>query len=280
MTILVTGARGNVGSRVLHRLYAAGHSLRASGRTPSELDVPDGVAKVRLDLNDPSTFPAAFEGVTEVLLYAEPDGVEELMKAAKKAGVRHIVLLSSNTADLPDPENDPLGHHHIVVEKALVASGISYTLLRPGAFCSNAIGWSYLIEQGVIDQVFPDAHTVPIHEDDIADVAVVALTEQTLVNEVVDLCGPESLTFRRQLAIIAEVTGRDIEVRELTRAQGEEQMSAWVEAPILASLLAQWEAADGRPLDAGATAERITGKPARTFRQWVEENAALFGAAA
>jgi uncharacterized protein YbjT (DUF2867 family) len=280
MTILVTGARGNVGRRVLHRLYAAGHSLRASGRTPSELDVPDGVAKVRLDLNDPSTFPAAFEGVTEVLLYAEPDGVEELMKAAKKAGVRHIVLLSSNTADLPDPENDPLGHHHIVVEKALVASGISYTLLRPGAFCSNAIGWSYLIQQGVIDQVFPDAHTVPIHEDDIADVAVVALTEQTLVNEVVDLCGPESLTFRRQLAIIAEVTGRDIEVRELTRAQGEEQMSAWVEAPILASLLAQWEAADGKPLDAGATAERITGKPARTFRQWVEENAALFGAAA
>lgn len=280
MTILVTGARGNVGRRVLHRLYAAGHSLRASGRTPSELDVPDGVAKVRLDLNDPSTFPAAFEGVTEVLLYAEPDGVEELMKAAKKAGVRHIVLLSSNTADLPDPENDPLGHHHIVVEKALVASGISYTLLRPGAFCSNAIGWSYLIEQGVIDQVFPDAHTVPIHEDDIADVAVVALTEQTLVNEVVDLCGPESLTFRRQLAIIAEVTGRDIKVRELTRAQGEEQMSAWVEAPILASLLAQWEAADGKPLDAGATAERITGKPARTFRQWVEENAALFGAAA
>ncbi|SEQ65488.1 Uncharacterized conserved protein YbjT, contains NAD(P)-binding and DUF2867 domains [Lentzea xinjiangensis] len=280
MTILVTGARGNVGRRVLHRLYAAGHSLRASGRTPSELDVPDGVETVRLDLNDPGTFAAAFDGVTSVLLYAEPDGAEELMKAAKEAGVRHIVLLSSNTADLPDPENDPLGHHHIVVEEALVASGISYTLLRPGAFCSNALGWSYLIQQGAIDQVFPEAHTVPIHEDDIADVAVIALTEQKLVDEVVDLCGPESLTFRQQLAVIADVTGRDIEVRELTREQGEEQMSAWVEAPILASLLAQWEASNGKPLDASATAERITGKPARTFRQWVEENAAVFAPAA
>lgn len=273
MTILVTGARGNVGRRVLQRLYAAGHSLRASGRNPAELDVPDGVETVALDLNDQETFVAALAGVSKVLLYAEPDGIAKFLDEAEKAGVEKIVLLSSSTVEGPGSENDPLAHHHKIVEDAVVASGLTYTILRPGAFMSNAFGWSYSLQAGdTIDQVFPEAQVAPVHEDDIADVAVVALTETSLENQTVLLTGPESLTFRQELEIIGEVLGRDLVINELTRDQGEAQMSNFVPPPILASLLAQWEAAVGVVADTSATAERITGKPGRTFRQWVEEH--------
>jgi uncharacterized protein YbjT (DUF2867 family) len=275
MTILVTGARGNVGRRVLQRLYAAGHSLRASGRNPAELDVPEGVETIALDLNDPETFVAALAGVSKVLLYAEPDGIEKFLDEAEKAGVERIVVLSSNTVDGPGAENDPLAHHHKVVEDAVIASGLNYTILRPGAFMGNAFGWSYSLQAGdTIDQVFPEAQVAPVHEDDIADVAVVALTEKALQDEIVNLTGPESLTFRQELEIIGEVLGRKLVINELTREQGEAQMSNFVPPPILASLLAQWEAAVGVVADTSATAERITGKPGRTFRQWVEEHAA------
>lgn len=276
MTILVTGARGNVGRRVLQRLYAAGHSLRASGRNPAELDVPDGVETVALDLNDQETFVAALAGVSKVLLYAEPDGIAKFLDEAEKAGVEKIVLLSSSTVEGPGSENDPLAHHHKIVEDAVVASGLTYTILRPGAFMSNAFGWSYSLQAGdTIDQVFPEAQVAPVHEDDIADVAVVALTETSLENQTVLLTGPESLTFRQELEIIGEVLGRDLVINELTREQGEAQMSNFVPPPILASLLAQWEAAVGVVADTSATAERITGKPGRTFRQWVEEHGAF-----
>ncbi|MGZ3147658.1 NAD(P)H-binding protein [Lentzea chajnantorensis] len=276
MTILVTGARGNVGRRVLQRLYAAGHSLRASGRNPAELDVPEGVETVTLDLTDQETFVAALAGVSKVLLYAEPDGITQFLDEAEKAGVERVVLLSSNTVGLPGADEDPLAHHHKVVEEAVVASGLTYTILRPGAFMSNAFGWSYALQAGdTIDQVFPEAQVAPVHEDDIADVAVVALTEKKLEDEVVDLTGPESLTFRRELEIVGEVLGRELVVNGLTREEGEAQMSAFVPPPVLTSLLNQWEAAVGVPAETGATAERITGKPARTFRQWVEEHASF-----
>ncbi|WP_439664248.1 NAD(P)H-binding protein [Lentzea sp. HUAS TT2] len=276
MTILVTGARGNVGRRVLQRLYAAGHSLRASGRNPAELDVPDGVETVALDLNDPQTFVAALAGVSKVLLYAEPDGIVKFLDEAEKAGVEQIVLLSSNTVGLPGADQDPLAHHHLLVEEAVVSSGLSYTILRPGAFMSNAFGWSYSLQAGdTIDQVFPEAQVAPVHEDDIADVAVIALTEKKIQDEIVDLTGPESLTFRQELEIVGEVLGRKLVINGLTREEGEAQMSNFVPPPVLTSLLNQWEAAVGVVADTSATAERITGKPARTFRQWVEEHASF-----
>lgn len=276
MTILVTGARGNVGRRVLQRLYAAGHSLRASGRNPAELDVPEGVETVALDLNDPETFVAALAGVSKVLLYAEPDGIVKFLDEAEKAGVEQVVLLSSNTVGLPGADQDPLAHHHLLVEEAVVASGLNYTILRPGAFMSNAFGWSYSLQAGdTIDQVFPEAQVAPVHEDDIADVAVVALTEKKLQDEIVDLTGPESLTFRQELEIVGDVLGRKLVINGLTREEGEAQMSNFVPPPVLTSLLNQWEAAVGVVADTSATAERITGKPARTFRQWVEEHASF-----
>ncbi|MFF2509104.1 SDR family oxidoreductase [Streptomyces sp. NPDC058067] len=278
MTILVTGARGNVGRRVLDRLHAAGHTLRASSRTPEELSVPAGVDAVRLDLNRPATFDAALSGVDKAFLYAESEGAKELFAAAARAGVRQIVLLSSSTVSGPHAGTDALAVAHAAVESALEASGVPRTVLRPGAFASNAFGWSHAVRAGEPVRIpFPDAHTAPIHEDDIADVAVAVLDGDAYLGRTLDLTGPRSLTFREQLGILAGVLGRDIPVHELTRDQAVEEMGQFVPPPILASLLDQWAEAVGRPATVLA-AERVTGRPARTFEQWAREHLGAFTA--
>jgi uncharacterized protein YbjT (DUF2867 family) len=107
-TVLVTGARGAVGSGVLAGLRAAGLDVRAAGRDPGRLDVPDDVARIRLDLADPSSFGPALEGVRAVFCYVTGD-LGAFGAAAAAAGVEHAVLLSSESVLIePDPA-DTLG---------------------------------------------------------------------------------------------------------------------------------------------------------------------------
>ncbi|BAU84015.1 hypothetical protein SLA_3101 [Streptomyces laurentii] len=277
MTILVTGARGNVGRRVLARLHAAGRPVRASSRTPGELDAPAGVDVVPLDLNRPETFDAALDGVDQAFLYAEPDGAKELFAAAARAGVRHAVLLSSSTVGGPGAATDPLGQFHAAVEESLAASALSATVLRPGAFAGNAYGWSAAIRGGQpVRLPYARAHTVPVHEDDIADVAVAALGDPAVAGRILTLSGPESLSFTEQIGVLADLLGREIPVHELTREEAVEEMGRFMPPLVLASLLGHWAAAVDRPARIEDTVERITGRPARTFRQWAEEHLGAF----
>ncbi|GLH95713.1 NAD(P)H-binding protein [Phytohabitans aurantiacus] len=272
MTTLITGARGNVGGGVLRRLHAAGHALRASSREPGRLDVPEGIETVLLDLAEPDTFESALRGITQVFLYAEPEGVDEFVGAAEAAGVKHIVLLSSSAALSPTALEDPLGRHHILVERALLASSISTTLLRPDAFAGNAFGWLDAIRSGgPVEQAYPDANVAPVHEDDIADVAAAALTEDWLVGHAITLTGPRSISLREQITIVAGRLGRDIAIHELTRAEAEEKMARYMPAEFVASLLDFWAGAVAGPAPI-SDAEWVTCKPARTFEQWVEEH--------
>ncbi|MFJ9694853.1 SDR family oxidoreductase [Kitasatospora sp. NPDC101183] len=281
MTILVTGARGQVGRRVLSRLQADGEEkVRASSRDASTLTVPEGVEAVSLDLTRPASFERAFDGVDKVFLYAEAEGSAELVRAAERAGVTHLVLLSSSTVLGPDPEADPLALHHLTVERAVGDSSLDSTILRPGAFDSNSFGWGEAIRRGlVVELAYPDARVAPIHEADIADVAVAALTGDTLIGKALTLTGPETLSFREQLGIIGELLGRDIPVRELGREEAAERFAGHVPAPILRSLLDQWEAAVDDPVLPSGVTEQITGRPGRTFRQWVTEELGAFAAA-
>lgn len=96
MTILVTGARGSIGSRVITRLDAAGHPVRGSARDLTTLRLPSGVEAVELDLTDPGVAGAdALRGVEAVFLYPVIGSVDAFLERAAKAGVRYLVLLSS-----------------------------------------------------------------------------------------------------------------------------------------------------------------------------------------
>jgi uncharacterized protein YbjT (DUF2867 family) len=269
MTVLVTGARGAVGSHVRTGLLAAGADVRAAGRDRGRLP-DDGGARVALDLADPSSYGPALEGVDRVFVYAVDD-LRPFARAAADAGVRHAVVLSSESVLLePDPEPGGIAAHHADAEAALRGAGIVTTALRPGAFAGNTGQWSRGIAAGVVELPFPQAETTPIDERDIADVAVAALLADP-TDDSPHLTGPESLTMAAQVGLVAERLGRPIEVRAVDPAQAREQMARFVPADVVDSLFRYWRATDGVPATVTDEVARRTGHPARTYRQWLAE---------
>ncbi|MEV6572176.1 NAD(P)H-binding protein [Streptomyces sp. NPDC051577] len=277
MTVLVTGARGRIGRAVVDRLHAAGTAVRAASARPAELAVPAGVDTVELALNRPETFAAALAGIRRVFLYPEPAGIHDLVEAAGSAGVEHVVLLSSASVLAPGADTDPLASHSLRVERALADAPFTVTLLRPDAFAGNALGWAHPIgRRQPVRLAHPDAALAPIHPDDIADIAVRALTGDDLTGRAITLTGPQSLTFREQLAVLSDVLGRDVPVEEITRAEAEREMGRYMPAPVVGSLLDLWAAATVTPVALADTTETLFGTPARTFARWARENAAAF----
>ncbi|WP_318657395.1 SDR family oxidoreductase [Streptomyces aureocirculatus] len=120
--ILLTGGRGAVATQLLGLLHEAGLPVRVGSRMPADLNLPRGVPAVPLDLTDPATFPAALDGITSVFLYAGPDRIGDFVEQARKAGVTHVVLLSSSAVLGPGAATDPLAKSHLDVESALLAS--------------------------------------------------------------------------------------------------------------------------------------------------------------
>jgi uncharacterized protein YbjT (DUF2867 family) len=282
MTILITGARGSVAGSIIGRLHAIGAPVRAASKSPGELRVPEGVQTTTLDLSEPDMAGSAFDGVNRVFLYPQPDGIDDLLKAMSAAEVEHVVLLSSSWVLAPGAEHAPVARPNVLVERALRGSGITSTFLRADAFASNARSWSRFIrDDELVPLAYPDAQIAVIHPDDIVDIAVEALTGSVLngsalTGRAITLTGPESLTFRDQIAMIGENIGRGIGIRTISRAEAEEQLGGYLPAPIAANLLDAWSAATAGPAPVGDTTQSLLGRPARPFTQWVAENRALF----
>jgi uncharacterized protein YbjT (DUF2867 family) len=276
MTILVTGARGNIGRHIVAKLAESGRSVRGSARDTSGLRLPAGAEAVELDILKPAE--RVFDGVTGIFLYpthgTPPD---EFFKAARDAGVQYIVLLSS-----PDVyegvDDNPIRRAHVPVEEAVANSGLRYTVLYPGWLATNARrDWAEQIrETGRVGLAFPDAQFTPTHEEDVAEVAVELLTRGAYPGRTLALTGPESLRQSEIVAILGDVLGRPIPVDSLTRAQMQDRREPWMPAHVLDCLLDSTEAAVGVPAPVNNTVERFTGHPARTFRQWAEENRVAF----
>ncbi|WNG44742.1 NAD(P)H-binding protein [Archangium minus] len=275
--ILVTGATGNVGRHVVQQLLAAGVPVRATSRRPESVNLPGQVEVVGADLTQPATLPAALAGVRKVFLYAEPRGIDGFVAAAKAAGVKHVVLLSSSSVVAADAETNPIARLHLDVERPLQASGIPWTFIRPGAFATNSLMWAHSIRSdSVVRTPYPESHSTPIHEEDLAEVAVRALLDPGHENASYVLSGPESLTQRRQVELIAEAIGRPVRLEVITPARAREEMSR-VMPPMAVDALLRYQAlSDGSPLPVQATARDVTGRPARTFAQWARDHASDF----
>ena len=279
MTVLVTGSRGSVGSALVGLLHAQGLDARAASSHPDQLTTPEDVPRARCDLTDPTSFPAALAGIDSVFLYAGASHIDEFLAEAAKAGVRHIVLLSSIAVIGPDAATSPVAESHIEVENALAASPITATVLRPGAFAGNAKAWSWPIKAGgSVSVPYPGAHTDPLDERDIADVALAVLTRPELAGRAYTLGGPESLTFEDQAACIARVTGVPVAVEAVSREEWKDQMAEYLPGHFADALLDWWQATDGVPVETTRTVEELTGHPARPFAEWVAEHAAEFKA--
>lgn len=277
MTILVTGAGGHVGRSLLDALVAAGQDVRAASRDATKLAVPDGVAKVSADLEDAATLGPALDGVSAVFLYVRPQGIDGFVKAAEAAGVRHVVVLSSGATLEPRSAQSRIARLHRVVEEALIAAPFAETLLNPGSFATNALGWRADIAEGVVRTPYPDSRIGAIHERDIGEVAAKILAEGSRTGEALRLSGPEPISFREQAAVLADVLGRPLRVEELTPDQAAERMVALGWPPeVPPEVLRAMERTTREPSVVTDVVREVTGAPPRTFRQWVEDHRADF----
>ena len=275
MVTVVFGARGNVGRHVVTGLLASGERVRAVSRNPATAGFAPGLEAAAADLDRPETLPAALAGASKVFLHARPDGIEGLVKAAESAGVRHLALLSSVSVVSPGAERSPVARLHRTVELALERSDLDWTFIRPGTFAANTrTWWAESIRAGsVVRLPYPEAQTAPVHEKDIAALAVTALTEPGHSRQAYTVYGAESLTLRRQAGHIADAADRQIRVEEIPPGQARTELAKIMPPVVADAMLRQWAAANGVPAPISAIVAKITGRPAHTFAQWAADHA-------
>ncbi|MEU5383123.1 SDR family oxidoreductase [Kitasatospora cineracea] len=278
MTVLVTGSRGRVGSLLVEILAARGTAVRAGSSDPEKLTIPAGVDAVRLDLTDPETFAPALAGVDAVFLYCEPAHIGAFTAAAEAAGVEHVVVMSADAVLRADAASNPIAAPHLAVERALRASALTVTTLNCGALASNAGSWQYVLRaRGAVTLPFPDSYADPIYEQDIAESAAAVLARPELRGRAYHLTGPESLSFRQQVAVIGAVVGREIPVQQIPAAVWRANKPGFMPDDIADALIELWTASD-RPVPLSGDVETLTGHPARPFSAWAEDHAAAFAA--
>lgn len=278
MTTVVFGASGKVGRYVAAGLNSTGAHVRLTSREPGAARFASDAEVVAADLERPETLPAALDGAQRVFLYTNPEGINGFIAAAESAGVQHVVLLSSGAVLRSDPMDNPISRMHTIVESAIEKSGLEWTFIRPGMFASNALWWwqQSVRTEGVVRLPYPDAETAPVHEKDLAALAVTALTEPGHHGRGYVVTGPESLTLRRQVQHIGDAIGRDIAVEQNTVEQARAELAKTMPAFGVESVLTGWEAGTLTPAPVLTTIEEVTGRPAHTFAQWANDHAADF----
>ncbi|MET7337484.1 NAD(P)H-binding protein [Nonomuraea sp. NPDC005650] len=275
MVMVVFGARGNVGRHVAAGLLAAGERVRVTGRDPEKGGFPAGAEVVAADLELPETLPAALEGATKVFVYALPDGVAGFVEAARSAGVRQVVLLSSAAVLIEGSGPNPIAEHHRTVESAVEDSGLDWTFIRPGMFATNTLWWwrEPIRGDGVVRLPYPEAQTAPIHEKDMAALAVTALTEPGHERQAYTVYGPESLTLRRQVEHIGEAIGRPVAVEVVSDEEARREMARTMPPFAVEVIMKQWATRVDAPAQTSTVVEKVTGRPAHTFAEWAVDHA-------
>ena len=148
-------------------------------------------------------------------------------------------------------------------------------------FAANALSWwAPQIRDGgnLVRWPYLAAPTAPIHERDIAAVAVRALCDDGHVGTEYVLTGPQSLTQFEQISTIGDVIGRSLRIEEISPEDAKQEFLTLMPAPAVNMLFGAWAAAIGQPAYVTSTVAEITGAPARTFHDWAADHAAAFRA--
>ncbi|KJK38242.1 capsule biosynthesis protein CapD [Streptomyces variegatus] len=275
--ILVTGATGNIGSALLRELHGCGAGpLRGFTRDAARAAFPDGVEAVEGDFAEPESLKPALEGVRSLFLVSRLGSDADILEAARLVGVEHVVLVSSITVQT-HPHLGPAGEN-LAVERLLQGSGMAWTILRPTQFASNALMWAASVrDRETVRAPYADTGLPTLHPADIASVARVALTEPGHRGRTYALTGPEPVTARQQVEAIAAALGRHVPFMEISRQEARAQMAAaFGDDAADAVLDVTGGDVNDELLVVRDTVSRVTGSPARPFRQWAAENADIF----
>ncbi|MFI9506602.1 SDR family oxidoreductase [Nocardia sp. NPDC052566] len=262
---LVTGGTGKTGSRVAERLAALGHPVRVGSRSA---DIP-------FDWADRGTWSAALTGVDAVYVAYQPDlavpGAPDTLRAfaaaASASGVRKLVLLSGRG----EPEA-------VECEQIVQGSGLDWSIVRCSFFAQNFSEGAFTdyILAGEVAMPNGDVPEPFVHADDIADVAVAALTDDRHNGELYELTGPRALTFAEAVAEIAAATGREIAFIPIGRT---EFVAGLTEYQVPADVVSLLDYLFGTILDGrnSATADgvrRALGREAKDFTDYAKETSA------
>jgi uncharacterized protein YbjT (DUF2867 family) len=248
-------------------LRSAGQHVRVLARDPARATKLLGHDVVVAE----ATSPDAFAGVTKAFLleHAGPElGAKAgaFAAAAKAAGVQHVVAISSGTIDMrPEPM---IGAWHLGLERAIEATGVAWTFLRPGNFASNALRWAPTIRSmGKVFAAKPDGASAPIDPYDIAAVACAALVGTGHEGKTYSIMGPAAMSAREQVAVIAAELGKPIELVEASVEQARAGMMKSGMSEQMANSIVELLGRSDPQLT--TTVLDVTGKPPRTFAQWV-----------
>lgn len=281
MTILVTGASGQVGRQVVEQLVQRGAPVRALVRDPAKADFPAAVEVVQGDLLDPDALRAAFQGVSTLFLLngVVPDEFTQALLAlnlAKEAGVERLVYLSVIHSDRY--VNVPHFAGKYGVERMIEAMGFSATILRPAYFMENDLTIKdVVLGYGTYPMPIGSRGLAMIATRDIAEIAAIELlhrknASRPLPLERINLVGPDTLTGAGVAAIWSEVLGRPVGYGGDDTAGFENNlrnfMPGWMAYDM--RLMAGRFLSDGMIPEAGDV-ERLTrllGRPLRSYRDF------------
>jgi uncharacterized protein YbjT (DUF2867 family) len=263
--ILVLGGTGKTGRRVAEQLTESGWPVRIGSRsaTPS------------FDWEDPKTWKPALKGIESVYISYHPDlaipgavkTVGAFTKLAVENGVKKLVLLSGRGEKEAQD-----------CEELIMKAGVEWTILRCSWFNQN-FSEGYLVEPiqaGHVALLAGDVGEPFIDVDDIADVAVAALTEEGHANQLYELTGPRLITFKQAMAEISEVTGKPI-VYEQVSAEQYKAMLTEYQVPEEFIWLVTYlftEVLDGRNESLADGVQRALGRAPRDFSAYVKKTAA------
>ncbi|MDI9903641.1 NAD(P)H-binding protein [Rhodococcus sp. IEGM 1409] len=261
---VVIGGTGKTGARVAQRLTAAGIRTRMASRTSGTL----------FDWNDQTTWRPAVSGVEAAYVTYAPDlavpesstHIEEFAELAYFEGVRRMVLLSGR--------GEPAAQK---AEQVLADSDLEWAVVRASWFAQN-FSEGYLLDpirEGRLALPVGEVREPFIDVDDLADVAVAALTRTDLLGRALEVTGPELLTFAEAVDAISTASGRSVTFERIGLQQFSDGM-AEVGVPsdvveLLTYLFA--EVLDGRNQSVTSVVEEVLGRPARDFPTFAAEAA-------
>ena len=284
ITILVTGSTGTIGTQVIKQLLEhPGVIVRAAVRSTGKADAVRslGAEPVEFDWTRPETLAAAVQGVDKIFLLTPfaPDQVElaqNLIDAAKAAGVKHIVKLSALGC-----EYEPgiqLGRWHRAVEKAVEASGIPFTFVRPNNFMENFINYYPPAPDGNIYLPFGQGAVSWVDGRDVAAVAVSALLGSGHEGKAYPVTGSEALTVEQVASTLSQATGRTVRFIDVPEDAARGAMLGMQLPEWMVNAMMELHGLNkaGHAAAVAPTVQEITGRAPRSFSDFARDNAAAW----
>lgn len=274
--ILITGAAGRVGRNIARRLARENVDVRLMFSSPQELATMPVADSVLGNYNDPEQMLQVFKSIDAAFVYA-PDvhASEALFNAAREAGVRQVVLLSSASVTKAPPGANPIAERHRIAENAVSSAGLEWTFIRPDTLASNCLQWAPGIRtERRVYAPYPESMRSAVHEDDIAMLAVTSLLDTQNVGRVFEITGGHLLSVREQVNTIAEHLGTQVECMQISHEEALLRMTAnSAQSPQAAARILDYlKKSVTAPPRITSEFEQATGRAPRSFSEWVADN--------